>query len=709
MRLSRLSASGIHGRLDFSEQLDPVAVVIGPNGAGKTTLAGLARLVLNGPSGATYPVLGTSPAYDWEASVAFDRGPQVGRWMRGGTHAASFNGIGRKLKEVQSRIDSTLGRAATWNLEAFLADTPSKRQAFLEAEVLQGAGWLAERVWSELDAAGAPRAALEEVLTGGVVDPPHGDGRVLLTSVLVALRDAASAADGEARRLLPVVKNDELEEKKGGGPAGTVAGWRGKVAELDERIAGARERRGEVAGRQAAREDLARQLQQAECDLEAHLNTDWSGKVAAQRERADDAAVACDAALRAGEEARGVHERAVTTKTEAQRAYEETVRTAADARARIPARTMPGELPMDWDGFDLGERPVVVVHRATGHLRTDTVWRDGHRLGFGDDPDGSSYNPTEYALFDIGSLTAIAPAIEQSLAAAEAPVLDLSPLAEAARLAEQEREAAKVRLDAAVRAEKSAGDKLQAARADYAAKKSAAETAEKVLGTVRGELDTAAAREADLRARIERLATQVGESLDGQVQAIDVEIESLRAERDAAQKNADALSDAAGAIAKRTENREALQAAQAARTRARELASIVEATLSRMLGELVSPLEEPVSRITRAVLGADLRVELDGGATFWLVWPDHKAPLAASRSEQAVAMMALRCAVQQHLNGWRHLVLDDMENLAGARRTRFVEAMLDEVRDGRLDNFIGACVEDGWSPPAGAQTIRRSL
>ena len=196
MNLTRLTARGVHARLDFAETLDPVAVILGDNGAGKSSLLGLTRLILNGPAGATFPVLGASPAYDWEASAAFSGGLQIGRWMRGGKHAASFGGIGGGLKEVQTRIDQAVGRASTWNLDAFLADTPSKRQAFLESEVLRGAGWSCEKVWAALDAVQAPKSALAEVLD--VAEPPDDSGRVLLASVLAALRDVGAVAHSDA-------------------------------------------------------------------------------------------------------------------------------------------------------------------------------------------------------------------------------------------------------------------------------------------------------------------------------------------------------------------------------------------------------------------------------------------------------------------------------------------------------------------------------
>ncbi len=708
MRLNRLSASGIHGRLSYSHTIDPVTVIIGANGAGKSSLVGIPRLVINGPSGATFPVLGASPEYDWESTVAFDSGPSIGRWMRGGKHASSYNGIGGTLKDVQTRIDGAVGRATTWSLDAFLGDSPSKRQAFLEAEVLRGAGWDVAKVWAALDAEGAPRATVEEVLTSGVVDPPDDDGRVLLTSVLAGLRDVGAAADADARRLLAVVRNDALEEAKVGGPGGTVATWRARVAELDASIAATRERRGEIAGRKAARDDLQRQLGEAERSLATHLETDWVERAVAAGQRRSAAVLECDAAKVALDSAAAAAAAAKAALAAGRADVDQKTSAAADARARIGVRALPGELPVNWEGFDVGERLVVVVHRASGHIRTDTASREGGLLCFGDDPDGSSFDPAVHALFDIGSLSAVAPTIERALVDAQAPILDLTPLAEAARLAEQERDALRVQVEAAARVEARASHAHAGAVSAHAGKVAAVTTANEAYVRIRAEQDSAATTEAGIRERIERLASEVGESLDGQVEAVADELEMMQDERGIAQANADALSDAAGAIAKRAENRASLDTAQTRRTKARELGAIVETVLSRMLGELVSPLEEPVSRITRAVLGADFRVVLDGGATFWLVWPDHKAPLAASRSEQAVAMMALRCAVQQHLHGWRHLVLDDMENLASNRRTQFVEAMLDEVREGRLDNFLGACVEDGWSPPAGAMTIRRS-
>lgn len=704
MRLVHLSATSLFGRLSLSADLEPVTVVVGDNGSGKSSTIGIPRLALNGPTGARFPLLGESPAYDWETTASFDGGLTVGRWMRGGSHKASFRGIGGTLKEVQSRIDGSLGRAATWSIDAFLSLSPSKRQEWLEVEVLRGAGWESKRVWEALDAAGAGKAALEEVLTGGVVEPPDDSGRVLLTSVLAALREADRTANADALRLGAVVKNDDLEATKAKGPGGTVVGWRTRVTELDAKIGEARERRGVIVGKEAARDDLLNSQTTTEAELTQHLATDWEERVRTRAEELRTAAEKLTGAHAAGAAARTEHERATAARAELQTLHDAAVAGAAEARARVPKRTIPGELGLD--DLTHKERPVVVVDRRTGAMHTDSVWRDTDGTTILSDMD--EIHVERHALFDLRSLTALAPSIEAAILKAKSPVLDLAPLAEAARVAEEERDGLSTRLEAAKRAAKAASRKVDEAKDAYRAAIGVESSAKEALRMAEETRTTAGDREAALRARLEALATEIGVSLAGQIEALDEEIASVKEERDEAQRNADTLSDMAGAVAKREENRVNLQRAQNRRTRARELIGPVEATLSGMLGELVSPLEEPVSRITRAVLGADFRVELTGGATFWLVWPDRRAPIEASKSEHAVAMMALRCAVQQSLGGWRHLVLDDMENLVASRRTRFVEAMLDEVREGRLDNFIGACVEDGWRPPAGARVIARS-
>ena len=158
MRLTQISATALHGRLAFHETIAPVTLILGDNGQGKSTLLGIPELVLAGPTGARFPVLGESPNYAWSAEVGFDTLPAgAARWMREGSHGASFRGVAGKLKDVQQRIDQAIGRAATWSLADFLGMTPAKRQAFLEAEVLAGAGWTTEATWERLAKEGVTR------------------------------------------------------------------------------------------------------------------------------------------------------------------------------------------------------------------------------------------------------------------------------------------------------------------------------------------------------------------------------------------------------------------------------------------------------------------------------------------------------------------------------------------------------------------------
>ena len=77
MRLTRLTASGLHGgavpNIEVNLTSD-VLLVTGSNEAGKTTTITLPELILAGPTGKRWPVLGESPGYDCEATADFVNG-----------------------------------------------------------------------------------------------------------------------------------------------------------------------------------------------------------------------------------------------------------------------------------------------------------------------------------------------------------------------------------------------------------------------------------------------------------------------------------------------------------------------------------------------------------------------------------------------------------------------------------------------------------
>ena len=132
----------------------------------------------------------------------------------------------------------------------------------------------------------------------------------------------------------------------------------------------------------------------------------------------------------------------------------------------------------------------------------------------------------------------------------------------------------------------------------------------------------------------------------------------------------------------------------------------VKRVLLESMAKALSPLTEIASGITQDVMGATMTLISDTGINLVLDFDGVPVHLTdASNSQRMTALMALQVAVQSKVTGWRSVFLDDLEGLEHARRTKFVQAMAKAVRDGLIDNFVAASVEDGWAPPTDVQHV----
>ena len=276
--------------------------------------------------------------------------------------------------------------------------------------------------------------------------------------------------------------------------------------------------------------------------------------------------------------------------------------------------------------------------------------------------------------------------IEEMQALVDADTAGEQALADAAG---RQRDTAKRALDAAVSAQATA-DK-------------AVTTATTQLEALRVARNGHGTRAAELARRIEEISTRLAE-LEGEAGNLDThdqELRGLAVRRDDALKAIDLLTDATGARAALLIHREDLRTAEARRSQGRAARDAVEGLLADLMTEAVGPFVDVASRITEAVTGLPLRVDLRGGFS-WQLGTDADAHGEGSRSEHAVALIALRVAIVSGRPGWRSVVLDDLENLDADRRWRLLQVMVDEAARGTFDNFLAAgVIESGTSYPDG--------
>jgi hypothetical protein len=699
IHLLRVNGSNIHGSMTFDATFRArVVVLLGGNEAGKSTLLGLPRLALEGPSGSTWPVLGTSPAYDWMCRLQFVNSPdvdlergaiiqsEVDRRVTGGKHVAALNARGGTLASVNAQIEATLGSASVWSLEAFLSQTPTKRLAWLEENALQGAGWSLDQVEAEV------RASLERVRVALDVAIEPGkplrrttdkDGRALLGRLITLLRDRWLDADRRTKSVQKAIENDEraVANFAGGRPPGTVPGLRAQVVDIDTKLAELNRAKG---ASEAGRAEFVRatdEVNRLVRELENTHNVD-TDKVVADRAREEtNARARLEALQRQDPSDVGVGRRAELERLESTAKQIEGLRDAANvdlAKVRAILELEPLLRPLL---FGVDDRVAALV--ADGFEERASFLRDSHDS-------------------IVKTLNAGGAAIERASDVLAVANVDL--------------EAVRVQLSAARR---------QIERADN---EKAAWT--RNVDGARNELrnaTTAAKAAVDAKLSTEQRRAQLAEQLDAarnvltgldttDTSAIDLQIAGLDAEKVQLTKNADRLTDYTGLVATLASRREEHRAALDERTRTRIAGEALQEVFGRMLAALVGPLREAMNEVIGPVLDGEVLLDTTdglsisllrpGGGTGEVPRPDVVVPLETmSRSTRAVVFVALRYAITTQLGGWRALLLDDLENLnadlespADSRRDRLVLTLSELAFAGKIDNAILACVDDGWRP-----------
>lgn len=195
---------------------------------------------------------------------------------------------------------------------------------------------------------------------------------------------------------------------------------------------------------------------------------------------------------------------------------------------------------------------------------------------------------------------------------------------------------------------------------------------------------------AEMEASQAAVASGGGEAFADALAGIDAAI------KDATRK-ADILSDHSGRVAERLRKESELADTIEQRDRCNDLIKRLNEALQKILQDSVGPLTGTLSALTRAALGRDAYVSVDGGVSVGLMVDGEQVPLPClSESQQLVLSIALSVAFRARLGGWRSIVLDGAERLEQTRRTALVDALRQMHDAGLLDNAIIASVDDGW-------------
>jgi hypothetical protein len=216
-----------------------------------------------------------------------------------------------------------------------------------------------------------------------------------------------------------------------------------------------------------------------------------------------------------------------------------------------------------------------------------------------------------------------------------------------------------------------------------------------------------ARREVQAADQLQAIEVELGElAPTGHQGTAEQQIGVLNAERVEVLRNIDKLNDHASAAVEAESARLGLGAATSKRADIRAAGEAVRDLLGQRLQAAVAPLLDPVNEhLFPALGGQGLSIRLGKGAHLELQ-PSGTPLASASTSERVCALMLLQAAVHARQGGWRHVLVDDLEHLDHERRTAFVGAMAAWMEAGELDTFIGACVDDGWTPPPGVDVVR---
>lgn len=669
-----MQLKSIRGRLPggaVNMTLDGPVIITGPNDSGKTTLLNAVDVAMSG----TTSDLGV----DGHVDLEFDADPYtVSRYIDDkGKHQMQVGRVSG-VRKAGAEAHRMLGSAGTFSAVAFLALSADKKQASLDQSGAVRTTLDVGAVRQRLDDAGwAEPALLHLEVGGGRGRPPAwprvNEGQRYLSECRDWLREQHKANEARIKSLRGA--QAEADKTTPEMPEGTAATWAAKRSTINATIAGIAARRGEIMGLGAGRKVVEERLQKVSATI-AQIN-DKTGshpkiieidkKTASDsRDRIAELHDSIELAIGEGRDAAN----AVKEYTRAERAV----------------------------GVDLDHLNKVVeqADAMRGAASTLQVLVDAAANMVAEFPEHRALTGSEQALQDaifkiqsLGSVDVSAELIEQR------------------KTKVVERAGIRAKLDAAQRRQRASADNVQRMERAKAQHTTSRDRADASVVTKGGALEMYNKQLLDLAKERETLTDQLAELPVVDHTTVDIEEQGARAELADVENVLQRFADSAGHLAAIEERRADITDAIEARQQIVSAGKTVKKVLLDSMAEALEPLTSIASGITKDVMGAEMRLLSDGGINLSLDFDGELVDLKdASNSQRMTALMALQVAVQSKVPGWRSVFLDDLEGLEADRRTKFVEAMAKAMRDGLIDNFVGASVEDGWTPPEGVQHVQ---
>lgn len=252
--------------------------------------------------------------------------------------------------------------------------------------------------------------------------------------------------------------------------------------------------------------------------------------------------------------------------------------------------------------------------------------------------------------------------------------------------------AAKKRHHAAAEAIGAAKSRVALAETNRDRHRASLERAKQALEVIDGRLRD---RTAALNERIsERDAIEVP-SLD----AVELQIKAVAAEIDDLRRLRDRVNDYVGLDASIADARLRVSEHERRRERAHEAGKVLRRIANERASAEAHALLGPANEVIDRVMGGWLRIDLEDSASPLYVGDTPVTSL--STSEQAIVGVGLAVAVAQARNpdGWRRLLIDNVECIDNIRRYALLLALADVVKAGHLDTVALAAVDDGFAVP----------
>lgn len=668
VKLAHIQAdgTGIKGRR-IDTALTGCDIFCGPNGTGKTS-ALIAILAIRGgladtDTDATRPYLGPDAIDSTLTST----------WTVDGAERILHRPLGESQKTKGAKAANVLaqdlmgGHVVRFDLADFATGGAAAREAILSGVLrVAGAGaeWTAETVKERLTK-DAPDAVAELLKA----QPVKGDLAAWFHASIEWARTEYTARNRKARETKTeadaALKAEDVEVQ------GTLEGCRAVVAQLEARLGQVREQiaaRSGAAGagleRKAEGQRLALALDEAEQRHKAAVT---------RRDESANYAAALQATAFT-----------LRPKLEEARAAEVAAVAVADEQAanRDEAKALVTSL----------QQSIASIEAQLAHVNTGSESACVHCGAL--DPLGDSIKLGALArdkasiTFDLEDALEALTAADADFATARAAALAAEAAAKAtASEAEQNanairaREAAVSQLDELVAQALAAKDRAAKALADW--NERAQKRTEGPQGEIGGTIE-------DLHAQRDALAAQIGDT------------------RNPAEGTARALVEQHLAQRNREQARQEKVAARETATKAFEAISQLGKALATLQSEVAASTYGGIEEVAQEVLdamGAGMTIEIRGANNIRatldpVAWPEAKlkGPTSVSLwalSDSQAAMVGAALAVAfARLSGnpWRGLVLDKLETIQGGRLLGVLSGLAGMVKDGKLDNVVGALV-----------------